>query len=39
MRELAVLIMAAVMLSAMVWPHDHRLVLRPTEPIPAVNVP
>ena len=40
MRGLALLIIAVVTLSAMAsWPHDHRLVLRPTGPIPAANVP
>jgi hypothetical protein len=39
MRGFAILIMASVMLSAIAWPHEHDLVLRPTAPIPAVNVP
>jgi hypothetical protein len=39
MREVAILTMTMVMLSAIGWLHEHHFVLRPTGPIPAVNVP
>jgi hypothetical protein len=40
MRELAGLIIATmVMLSAIALPMEHHAALRPTGPMPAVNVP
>jgi hypothetical protein len=38
MRGLAILIMAMVMLSAIARPHEHDFLLRPTGPMPAVNI-